>query len=125
VKYTIDCVPIAWARPRINGNRFFDSQKEQKLSYQLVIKNQHRNHPVYDNPLHLDAFFYFPIPKAQLKHNKENTLYVGRSDLDNLVKYILDCCNEVVFRDDALVVSMNARKLYSLKPRTEFTLTEI
>lgn len=34
-------------------------------------------------------------------------------DLDNVVKAVLDGCNKVAFRDDALVVSLIARKRYA------------
>lgn len=34
-------------------------------------------------------------------------------DLDNVVKAVLDGCNKVAFRDDALVVSLIARKHYA------------
>jgi len=34
-------------------------------------------------------------------------------DLDNVVKAVLDGCNKVAFRDDALVVSLIAKKRYA------------
>jgi len=37
-------------------------------------------------------------------------------DLDNVVKAVLDGCNKVAFRDDALVVSLIARKQYASTP---------
>lgn len=37
-------------------------------------------------------------------------------DLDNVVKAVLDGCNKVAFRDDALVVSLIARKHYAATP---------
>ena len=37
-------------------------------------------------------------------------------DLDNVVKAVLDGCNKVAFRDDALVVSLIARKQYAATP---------
>jgi Holliday junction resolvase RusA-like endonuclease len=36
-----------------------------------------------------------------------------KPDLDNVVKAVLDGCNAVAFRDDALIVELAARKLYA------------
>ena len=40
----------------------------------------------------------------------------SRPDLDNFIKAALDGCNEIVFRDDSLVVTIMASKRYSDKP---------
>ena len=40
----------------------------------------------------------------------------GRPDLDNIVKGALDACNGIVWGDDAAVVELRARKIYSTAP---------
>jgi Holliday junction resolvase RusA-like endonuclease len=47
-----------------------------------------------------------------------------KPDLDNIVKAVLDGCNGVAFRDDALVCWINAGKLYAAAPGVDVTITE-
>ncbi|WP_313005358.1 RusA family crossover junction endodeoxyribonuclease [Brevundimonas sp.] len=44
-------------------------------------------------------------------------------DLDNVVKAVLDGCNKVAFRDDALVVSLIARKQYAATPGVDVEIS--
>lgn len=43
-------------------------------------------------------------------------------DLDNVVKAVLDGCNKVAFRDDALVVRLTAEKTYAATPGVDVTI---
>lgn len=58
-------------------------------------------------------------PAASSSAKKRAAMLVGAiaptklPDLDNVVKAVLDGCNKVAFRDDALVVSLIARKRYA------------
>ena len=44
--------------------------------------------------------------------------HMKKPDIDNLQKFVLDCLNEIVIRDDSQVVEIRARKVYSMKPGT-------
>lgn len=46
-------------------------------------------------------------------------------DLDNVVKAVLDGCNKVAFRDDALVVRLVASKAYAAVPGVDVEITPI
>jgi Holliday junction resolvase RusA-like endonuclease len=46
-------------------------------------------------------------------------------DLDNVVKAVLDGCNKVVFRDDALVVRLTAQKTYAATAGVDVTILPI
>lgn len=58
-------------------------------------------------------------PAASSSRKKRCAMLAGEiaptklPDLDNVVKAVLDGCNKVAFRDDALVVSLIARKRYA------------
>lgn len=91
---------------------------------------------MFTKALHLDAVFYFNIPLTQMnrmtsksRSNKlfkeEGTAHAIRPDLDNIVKFLLDVCNGIIYRDDSLISSMSVKKVYSENPRTEFTITEL
>jgi Holliday junction resolvase RusA-like endonuclease len=59
------------------------------------------------------------VPAASSSAKKRAAMLSGEMaptklpDLDNVVKAVLDGCNKVAFRDDALVVSLIARKRYA------------
>ena len=70
------------------------------------------------------------IPKAKARHKLDSTgkpahYHTSTPDLDNLQKFILDSCKNIVLVDDRYVASISTRKIYSTIPRTEFTVTEI
>ena len=74
-------------------------------------------------PLALDIIFFMPIPKSLSsikKRQRENGLiaHICKPDLDNLEKFVLDCLNGLVFKDDAQICEMRAKKIYSSKPGT-------
>ena len=136
MKYVLDGNPIPLARGRISCGRIYDSQKQHKLAYGILLQHQHNGKPLFDKPLHLEATFYFKIPLSQMNRmtskSSSNKRFKGegvphsiRPDLDNVVKFLLDCCNGVIYRDDCLVASMKIEKVYSENPRTEFDLWEI
>lgn len=45
--------------------------------------------------------------------------HTKRPDLDNLIKFVKDCLNGVVYQDDSQVFSIQAEKRYSEDPKTE------
>lgn len=135
--YSIPGAPIRWQRAGRNGSRYYDTQKHLKLTYGILLTNQHGSAPKYTKPLHLDAVFYFAIPQYAKslkdpsnsnpkKQSKKEGMPVSITpDLDNCVKFLMDSCNDILWVDDCIVCSMNIKKLYSEKPRTEFTIIEM
>jgi len=52
-------------------------------------------------------------------------LHVKKPDIDNCIKYILDCGNGVLWDDDCQIVKIVAEKCISNIPRTEMVVKEI
>jgi len=64
-----------------------------------------------------------PIPKGTSKKKRAEMIYhTKRPDLDNLVKFVKDCMNGIVWHDDSLVAELHAGKLYDENPRTAITV---
>ncbi len=68
-------------------------------------------------------YFGMPIPRSfnQFKvkgilwgFEKPNT----KPDIDNLVKFYLDCANGILFSDDRMIIHLTASKAYSKNPKT-------
>ena len=67
------------------------------------------------------------LQKKKLRERLEaEEIYCSKKpDIDNYLKALLDSMTGIVFKDDGQVVECKARKLYSLKPKIEFTIKEV
>lgn len=137
IVYTVIGDPVPLARPRISGTArlVYDSQKVLKHSVLHQLLGQRGDNPLITGPCHLDVVFYLRIPKLSVSKMQalEGKYHVYKPDTDNLVKFILDvCCMQdfddnqgILLKDDCIVSSIHAKKLYSVTPRTVFTITEL
>lgn len=122
--------PTPLARCRFGKGRVWDSQKQIKLTWGISLKSQLNQAlkkllPHQQKPLGLDAIFYFRIPataKNKKTHKSEGNYHFYKPDASNLVKFVEDAANGILFKDDCLIAHINAEKRYSAQPRTEFTL---
>lgn len=118
--------PVPMKRPRFarRGNfvHTYDPQANLKETFKWQIKSQYREQPI-KAPVSLDITFYMPIPKSTSKRKKRQMLngvcfHMVKPDIDNLSKFLLDCLNEIVFEDDAQVIELRTKKVYSENPGT-------
>jgi Holliday junction resolvase RusA-like endonuclease len=94
----------------------------------LSIKSQHGKRSLFFDPIHFEVTFVFEIPKSYSPKKKAMVLnkpYIGKVDVDNLLKKILDVCTGALYTNDNIVTSVSARKIYGLHAKTLFTVTNI
>lgn len=76
-----------------------------------------------DEPLTVMVTAFVGMPASFSKRKRAEaldfTVMPGKPDLDNYEKAALDALNEIVWRDDSLIVSMSSQKVYSENPRIE------
>ncbi len=75
------------------------------------------------------AVFMMPIPKGTSDKKakrmaEEDEPHMKKPDLDNLLKWIKDVCNGIVWHDDGQVCQVFAEKHYSLRPATRVEIEE-
>ena len=119
--------PIVLKRTRISGKHCYDSQKHEKLLVYLEVKKQWQalKLPMYMEPVHLDVIFIFPLPESYSTARKQmlkNSPTGITSDIDNLLKLLLDSIQGLCFSNDNLVASINAKKCYGNETKTVFSL---
>lgn len=125
-KYMIIGQPTPLARPRFVSKEktgkvhVWDSQAQVKTGAGLQIRSQHKG-PIFNCPVHFDIQFYFEA----YDHHKHGIFNAMKPDVDNCVKFVLDVCNGIIIRDDAIVVSLSAFKKFDNFARTEFTIREL
>ena len=131
VRFNISHTPIPLKRPRFYNGNVYDSQKQEKFAIGLLMKRQYLILPSLLGKISMDITFYFPISRAASKIKKQKMLGTpnsNRPDLSNCIKFYEDVMQDIrIFKDDAQIVEINARKLYDggNGPRVEITLREI
>jgi Holliday junction resolvase RusA-like endonuclease len=64
---------------------------------------------MFDAPVAVGLRFYMPRPKSK----KKAVFPTTKPDIDKLARAALDALSTVVFRDDAQVIALQARKVYA------------
>ena len=133
LKFNIPGKPIAKKRPRFfrrgNFTGTYNDQRTEEGRFLWEVQNQlplGMNGPIIESEGHIcmRVIFYMPIPKSTSKKKRQILLYhTKKPDLDNLVKFVKDCFNDVVWKDDSQVAELHAGKMYSEDTRTEITVT--
>lgn len=128
LSYVLDGKPIPLLRTRYGKNKVWDSQKEIKLLQGITLSKQHGNNPPFSGTLSLNITFFFQTPQS-LSQKKKNILlgkfHTSKPDIDNLVKFILDIGNSILYKDDSSFAEIYAKKVYDTNSRTEFIIEEL
>lgn len=133
--------PISKLRPRFAKGKVFDIQEREKNFIKLLMKKKLKE--LYESDEQedrvdviglatanaFDVRFVFSLPIARssskrLKNAKLSGLMhcTKKPDLDNLIKFYLDCANGILFEDDRYIVSLSAKKVYGEKAQTEMII---
>lgn len=118
--------PIPLARARVSTHRFYDPQFEVKKHYANEVLEQFDAdlmgpYRPMKNPIRLNLDFRFQMPKAWSKKKKERLLdqpHQGKIDLDNLIKFIGDSLNTLIWVDDSQIWNITAKKTWALEAKT-------
>lgn len=124
-EYTIPVNPISWKRPGLHDRRFYDDQSHNKLSCGLHLRFQHGQDPQFKKAVHVEVIFYLPQPK--LIKNRDNLWSSSFPDIDNLQKFLFDTITDtgVIWKDDCVISSLTAKKIYDKNPRTYVIIREL
>lgn len=127
IRYIIPGDPTPLARPRFGRGRVWDAQKQLKMYWRVNLERLHDDRPLITGPIHVSVNFFMPIQKAARKawNPAANNYHIFRPDCDNLIKFILDVANGIIYKDDCKISSIWSKKRYDTTPRTEFTVAEI
>ena len=119
-------VPNPQKRPRFaRMGRFVKTFDPDKSLKKDIIEGFTGQLPdtLISTPIRVEARFYFPHRTSHYRSNgtlkDKSFIKSTKPDLDNLIKFILDTLNGVIWVDDSLIVELVAGKYYDEKPRTE------
>jgi Holliday junction resolvase RusA-like endonuclease len=118
--------PVPQKRHKFARGFSYDPSSKDKKTTKLQIKSQYKNKSIHEGPVSIFINFYMQRPKNHYRTGKFNNMlkankelhHIKRPDIDNLLKFILDCMNGIVYKDDSQVFCCTAQKLYGEEPQT-------
>lgn len=123
--YEIKGKPIAWKRARMAGKRFFDPQIKEKNAIRMLILNALEDDMPYTKGLKITVEYQMSVPKSWSSKRRLNALdrpHLYTPDLSNLIKFLEDTLNEIVWKDDKIIYEIHARKVYADEEKTRFMI---
>ncbi len=123
--YEIPGKPIPLQRHRHTGKKCYDPQKKEKLSQQRYIAFLIKGLFAAHTAIKLRVEYHMPITKSYSKRRAKECLLGPHSckpDLSNLLKFTEDAFNGLLWKDDALISEIEAKKFYSDTPKTVFKI---
>lgn len=129
MRFEFDIEPVEQARPRATrmgkGIRLYDPKKvtvfKRKLGMLARQQMLDRGLEPYNGPLEVCMEFYRPV-QASLSRKERARRLSGvhrptvKPDLDNYIKSTSDALNGILWVDDNLIISLEAKKYYAERP---------
>lgn len=129
MRFEFDIEPVEQARPRATrmgkGIRLYDPKKvavyKKQLGYLARQAMQERGLEPFNGPLEVCMEFYRPV-QAILSQKERSRRLSGvhrptvKPDLSNYIKALEDALNGILWADDNLIISLEAKKFYAEKP---------
>ena len=125
--------PIAKARPRFarcgKFVRTYDPQETEEGRFLFEVQKQWSRPPI-ERPLKVRCSFDMPIPKSTSRKKTWAMIYdeikhTKKPDVSNLLKFVEDCLNGVVWKDDSQIIYLAGGKFYSEEPKTLIMIEEV
>ncbi len=119
-----DLAPMSAPRPRFGSNKVY--MDSQYISYKQIIAAEavnRQNHLIlrdnykpcdvfFATPTRMSISFFFKIGKSKSVANNLGNPCVNQMDIDNLSKGVMDALQGVLYKNDNIITSLSASKLY-------------
>ena len=113
--------PIPAARPKLCRKFFYDPQAKKKEDFGWKVMDKAKNNFPFAESVKVHMEFHMPIPKSFSRKKKESLIGVyhqKKPDISNLIKFVEDALNGILWMDDKLICFLSAKKFYSTSPGT-------
>jgi len=109
----------------------YDPSSGDKTSFAWKAISKFKPKKPFNEPLMVKFIFYMPRPKNHYGTGKNKDVlkssapkfHTVKPDIDNLEKFLLDSLNGIYWRDDSIISTLIARKIYTEDPpKTEITI---
>ena len=129
IKFEIPGPLFGKARPRKGKFSLYDPASNQE--YEAKVREAYlQARGICDptrSPVILQIEAYYPIPKSARRKRLEDKIkpgdiYIGKPDVDNIQKSVMDGLNNVAYVDDAQVFDARCIRRYADEPGVKVTL---
>ncbi len=133
MKLIIPGKPVAKKRPRFarigKFVKTYSDQETEEGRFLFEVQKQLNGHKPIEGPVQVMLRFYLPRPKNHFGSGRNAyrlkpsapPRHTKKPDIDNCIKFVLDCLNGVAWRDDSQIIKSIAVKEYG-EPRTEIII---
>ncbi|MBW2998667.1 RusA family crossover junction endodeoxyribonuclease [Candidatus Woesearchaeota archaeon] len=118
--FTVMGKPVAWERAGRVGNFYFDKQRNEKMLFAHVVKTAMKGSSFHSKPVKVVVEYNMPLAPSLSKKQRDMRLlkpHPFTPDLDNLLKFLFDALNKVLWKDDRLIYEVHARKTWGSEPK--------
>lgn len=121
--------PTPQARHRHARGRTYDPSKADKIAMATSVEQGMLSvpHAILNAPcIGLSICFHMQIPKSWSKKKQIqslNSLHTSKPDVDNLLKFLMDGFNQILWYDDAIISKVEMKKVYSRRGGVKITIT--
>lgn len=127
--FTLQGIPIPFHSPRVTRFGTYNPRFKEMSRMKDSLRQQWHQDPL-EGALHVDMFFFMPIPKSTSKKNRELMLkgllhHTKTPDLDNLRKIVSDVLQDRIIKNDSQIAEGRSVKLYSDRPRTVINIYKL
>lgn len=111
--------------------RVYSDQEDAMEKYKLeLMRRLPVGHSAIQGPCVLDCRFYFTVPKSASKKRQAAMIsgaeyHCHKPDGSNLLKWVEDCGNGILWRDDKQIVRASFVKVYGVAPGTEIMVQDV
>lgn len=125
IYFEIPFKPIPLQRARSGNHRFYDPQFIVKKNLVEYVKGLNVIDKPIETAIELHVDYYFEMPKSYSK--KKRKLLFGKDhdikpDNTNLVKFIEDAFNDIIWKDDSKISRHKITKTWSDENKTCVTI---
>lgn len=131
-------IPISKKRPRFarkgNFTQTYNDQVTEESMFLFECREQLKDFKQIKGGVGVLLNFYMQRPKDHFGTGKNEgklkpsapKFHIKKPDIDNLIKFVLDCLNMSTWKDDSQIVLVFAEKKYTEdNPRTEIIINDI
>lgn len=107
------------------GGNIYDPMAREKKQVRSFLSWQQGVKQPYDEPIIVTFLFVMPIPKYHGKKKRRELIgqpVPVKPDISNLIKFIEDAGNGIVWTDDNRIVRIIADQVYGIAPETKISV---
>lgn len=116
--------PISLVRQDKLTQGYWDDLKKHKHEAVNQLEDQTKDIKPFEKPVHVEVNFYF-VPKGTHKPLHPHGYNHSRPDISDLIRFVENITNGILFKDPSIISSITSVKKYSDQSRTEIIITEL